>query len=167
MLGTTGSGKSTLARRLAERLALRYVELDDLSWQPGWRETPIELFRHLVRQATDGDTWVVAGNYKRVRDLYWPRADLLVILDYPFPLVFWRLLCRTFRRGISGESCCNGNRERLLPHFYSRDSLLWWCITTYRRRRREFLWLDEPGHSEVPVLRLTTPWATERWLARL
>ena len=167
VLGTTGSGKSTLARKLAERLDLRFVELDDLSWEPGWREAPLELFQHRVRQATAGDAWVVAGSYRRVRDIFWPRADLIVLLDYPFPLVFWRLLTRTFRRAAHAELCCNGNRERLLPHFYSRDSLLWWCIKTYRPRRREFDRLEQPGQCPARVLRLTTPWATERWLARL
>jgi len=167
VLGTTGSGKSTLAARLARRLDLDHVELDELSWQPGWRETPLPLFRKLVAEATAGDRWVVAGSYRRVRDLFWPRADLIVMLDYPFPVVFGRLLLRTLRRGLLGVPCCNGNRERLLPHFYSRDSLLWWCIKTYRPRRREFDRLEQPGGCAAQVKRLPTPWATERWLARL
>ncbi len=33
IIGTTGSGKSTMARKLAEKLKIQYIELDDLLWQ--------------------------------------------------------------------------------------------------------------------------------------
>lgn len=53
----------------------------------------------------------MAGNYGRVRDLLWPRADTIVWLDYAFPLVLGRLTARTVRRAVTGEILWNGNRE--------------------------------------------------------
>jgi adenylate kinase family enzyme len=75
VIGATGSGKSTLAERLAARLGGAYVELDALHWEPHWTEAAPDVFRERVERATAGARWVVAGNYGRVRDLVWPRAD--------------------------------------------------------------------------------------------
>ena len=36
--GATGSGKSTLAGALGARLGLPVTLVDDLCWDPGWRE---------------------------------------------------------------------------------------------------------------------------------
>ena len=73
IIGQTCSGKSTLGEELAEHLGKRSVELDALWWEPGWTNPPIEVFRKRVDEATEGDSWVVAGNYSAVRanELLW------------------------------------------------------------------------------------------------
>lgn len=40
VVGTSASGKSTFARKLAKKLSLEYIELDDLLWMDDWQETP-------------------------------------------------------------------------------------------------------------------------------
>jgi adenylate kinase family enzyme len=168
IVGTTGSGKSTLAQRLAALLGGPAVDLDDLNWLPGWREVPHDVMRAKVRAAVAGERWVIAGNYRRVQDLILARADAVVVLDYPLPIVFGRLWRRTFRRWWRRELCCNGNRERLAEHFLRRDSLFLWCLTTYRRRRRQYHALAAaPPRPELQVIVFTTPWQAERWLARI
>lgn len=86
VVGATRSGKSVLAERLAARLDAEYVELDALFRDAGWTPAVPDVFRTRVERATAGPRWVAAGNYGRVRDLLWPRADTLVWLDYAFPL---------------------------------------------------------------------------------
>ena len=81
VVGATGSGKSIFAQRLAARLGAEYVELDELFWEADWTEAAPDVFRARVERATAGPRWVVAGNYGRVRDLLWPRADTVVWLD--------------------------------------------------------------------------------------
>lgn len=122
--GTTGSGKTTLGVALARRLGCPAVDLDDLNHLPGWRERTAEEFQALVAEAAALPRWTIAGNYAKAREFLEPRADTVVWLDYPFPVVFGRLLRRTLRRAIRGEPCCNGNRESLRQAFLSRDSIL-------------------------------------------
>ena len=50
-------------------------------------------FRRLIREATAGDAWIVAGNYTKFsHELTWPRADTIIWLDLPLPLLSLRLL---------------------------------------------------------------------------
>lgn len=117
VVGTTGTGKTTMAQRLADRLRLPHVELDALHWGPNWTEAPREIFRARVTGALHGDAWVVDGNYGKVRDLVWSRADTVIWLDYPLWLILWRLASRTTRRVIARETLWNGNRETLRGAF--------------------------------------------------
>lgn len=136
--GTSGSGKSILSRRLADILGARYVELDAFQHLPRWQVRALDEFRALVSDAILADSWVIDGNYKKVRDLVWPLADTIVFLDYPLPIILSRLTWRTFRRGLFREELWQGNRESIWRHFFvPKDSLYWWVLSTYRRRRAE------------------------------
>src|SRR5918912_2264290 len=137
VVGTSGSGKTTVARELASRLGVPHVELDALFHGPNWTPTPVDEFRARVARAIEGDAFVVDGNYGAVRDIVWPRLELVVALDYPFPLIFAQLLRRTVTRAITREPLWNDNRESLRLSFASRDSILLWSLTTHRRRSRE------------------------------
>ena len=80
VIGLSGSGKSTLAGQLAEILDCPHIELDALHWGPGWTPVPLELFRERTAQALGGEAWTTDGNYSKVRDIVWGRADTVVWL---------------------------------------------------------------------------------------
>ncbi len=138
VVGTCGTGKTSFAARLARALGVRHIELNALHWEPGWQEASDEIFQKRVRAATEGEGWVVDGNYSTVRNIIWPRADTVVWLDYGLPTILWRLIRRTFRRVVTHERLWNGNRERFRVQFTSRDSIFLWALKTYKRRRREY-----------------------------
>ncbi len=168
VVGTTGSGKTTVGRCIAEALGVPFIEMDALNWGPNWTERPLEVFRKELREAISGPSWVLDGNYSKVRDVYFPKATAFVWLDYPFLVNLWQLLTRTIRRGVRGEVLWNGNVERLSTHFFTRDSLILWFFKSYWRRRRtypELLGGSDAGH--VQVIRLTGRGKTEAWLQRL
>ena len=81
---------------------------------------------------------MVDGNYSSVHDLTIERADTIVWIDLPFPRTLQRLVARTFRRWWNREELWNGNRERLTTQFFSRDSIFYWLITTYPRRKHQY-----------------------------
>ncbi len=168
VVGTTGSGKTTVAREIARRLGIENIELDALFWKPGWGETQDDEFLPKVDEASRGDRWVVDGNYSRTRPIVWPRADTIVWLDYRFPRVFLQLLGRTIRRAATGAELWDGCRERFRTSFFSRDSILLWCLTTYWRRRRNYPGVfAKPEHRHLKVIRLRNRRETARWLRDL
>ncbi len=138
IIGSAGSGKSTLAEKLAQKTGGAYVDLDQFHHLPGWKERDTADFCRLVDEATRGDAWVVAGNYTtRAQPILRPRADTLIWLDMPFRANFWQLLRRTFRRVRTGESICNGNCETVTKSFFSKNSILWWFLTTWAKNRKK------------------------------
>lgn len=137
VVGNTGSGKTTLARHLATVLQVPHVELDALFWEPNWTPAAVDVFRGRVAAAVSGAGWVVDGNYGKVRDLVWGRADALIWLNYPLWVNLWRLLRRSIWRSVWQPDLWNGNRERLRNQSLNWDSLFVWAVKTSRRRRRE------------------------------
>ena len=170
VVGSTGSGKTTMARALCRRLGVPHVELDALHWEPNWTEAQDDVFRARLAAALDAadasaDGWTTDGNYKQVRPLLWARADTVVWLDYPLPVILNRLLRRTVRRTLTQEELWSGNRERLVGAFFTRNSILWWAITTYQRRRRDYpVLLARPEHAHLRVVHLRAPREADRWL---
>lgn len=168
VVGTSGSGKTTVASHIAQRLGIPHVELDALHWEPGWAEAPLAVFRERVAQALAGDAWAVDGNYSKVRDIIWSRADTVVWLDYALRVIMWQLVQRTFRRIVTREELWGGNRESLSKALFSRDSILLWALQTYRRRREEYpALLNRPEHAHLAVVHLCSPRATRAWLSDL
>ncbi len=133
--GTSGSGKSTLAAALANTFAVPYLELDNIFQQPNW--TPLELgeFRRQAGSFVEQPRWVVDGNYSQVRDIIWPRATSIVIIDLPRRIVMTRVIKRTFLRILKREQLWNGNRESW-SNALSRDPLrniVLWSWNTHSR----------------------------------
>lgn len=156
VVGTTGSGKSTFGARLSTLLDMPHVELDALFWDPRWTPVGEQEFEHSIRQALKGERWLVDGNYSRMRELIWPRATHVIWLDYSFPRTMAQLLSRTVRRAVRRETLFSGNQESLARSFFSRESILLWGVTSYRRRRREYrrvVQSDEYPDIEFVVLR--------------
>ncbi len=166
VVGTSAVGKTRMAAALASLLGVPHVELDALHWEPNWTEAPDEIFRERVSTAIAGDEWVVDGNYSKARDLVWDRAEAVVWLDLPLRTILWRWLRRTSRRVARREELWSGNRERLSTQLFSRESLLWWILSTYRRRRREYPVLLA-ARPELVAVRLRSARDAERWLARV
>jgi adenylate kinase family enzyme len=165
--GTSSTGKSTLARRLATLIGGEYVELDAFHHRENWTEAPLDEFRALVAEAVAPDKWVVDGGYSKARDILWARVQLVIWLDYPLPIILWRLTRRTIRRGLTREKLWNtGNVERMWRHFFvPKDSLYWWVLTSYRRRRAEFRRVSlDPANSHIEFIRFSKPREAESWL---
>jgi adenylate kinase family enzyme len=171
VIGTTSSGKSTLAEQLAKRLDMDFIELDALHWEPDWQEAPLEIFRARVEKALrQSEGWVVAGNYHIVRDLVWPKAEVVIWLDYSLWRIFWQLTRRTFARWWTQELLWGTNRENLWMHFklWSQDSLFHWLFKTYWRRKREYpILLAQPEHQHLKLIRFTHPKEKDEWLRNL
>ncbi len=162
--GTTGAGKTTLARALAEKLGVEYVEMDAIHHLPNWTERPREETCAIVDEIVKRDGWVIDGNYSHALDHHFDKADMVVWLDYSFPTVFLRLLARTVRRSLRKEELWAGNRETFAKMF-SRDSIIWWMVTTHRRRHLQCLEAKRKlAGTSTEFVHLVSPLETELWL---
>lgn len=166
MVGTSGSGKTTFASRLAKVRRVAHIELDELHWEENWTEAPDDVFLQRVETATAADFWVVDGNYSAARPVVWKRADALVWLDYDLSVIMRQLLWRTVTRAARRVELWKGNRESFYMSFMTKDSVLWWALTTYKRRRREYSALIASSEfAHLTVFHLKNPGEAENFLA--
>src|SRR5581483_8653448 len=81
--GVTGSGKTTTAAHISERTGLPWHSVDDLTWEPGWVEVPVDEQRRRIAAICAGERWILDTAYGTWREIPLARADLIVALDYP------------------------------------------------------------------------------------
>jgi adenylate kinase family enzyme len=170
VVGTSGAGKSTAARRIGQRLGLEVIELDSLFHLPGWSQRPEEEFRSLVAEATAGESWVVDGNYAVVRDVIWPRADVVIWLDYARWRVMARVIRRTLKRLVTRELLW-GKVTEPWSNVLSLDpekSIIAWAWSTYGDRRRYYgVLAADPAFAHIEFHHLSHPGDLGRVFERL
>lgn len=167
IVGTSGAGKSTFAAALAQATNCPHIELDALYWGPEWKAVPHEQFEARVRSAAEGDRWVADGNYTAVRELLWGRATHIVWLNYGRPTVFSRVLWRTVSRGLLRTRLAHGNCESLHMAFFSRESVLWWSVSTFARNRVKFAGLrEDTGYRHLAWAEITMQAQAKEFIGR-
>ena len=169
IVGCSSMGKTTLANQLGNALDLKVVDLDEYFWRPNWQESEKEDFRQRVLKAIDCERWVCSGNYtSRVQTDIMDKADLIIWLDYPFPITFYRVFTRTMKRIFSGESICNGNYESLYKQFCTKDSILLWVIKMHRSYHNQFTILfSQKKFKNRDVLHFDWPGQTSSFLEKI
>jgi predicted kinase len=170
ILGRTGSGKTTLARELAAAIDVPHVELDALYFGPAFSTVPLPLLRERTTAAIAGERWVTDGNKSAVRDLVWPRADTVVWLDYPVAVSLWRLGKRALWRTsvLTTEASQTGDKAGLPKQMLSAAKGVLTALRSHRGQRRAYpKMFAEPQNQHLAVVRLRSPRATRRWLARV
>ena len=159
--GVTGAGKSTLAEKLSLLLGIPYIELDALYHGPNWSRR--ENFLADVDALAAADGWITEWQYASARARLEKRADTVVWLDYPAPVVLTRLIRRTVRRRLTHEVLWSGNVEPPLWHLVTgRDHVIAWALATHRRYRGTVPALATP---ELQVVRLGSQADADAWLA--
>lgn len=130
IVGPGGGGKSTLARHIASRLDLPLIHLDARYWGPGWVAPPKDAWRQTVERLTQGERWVMDGNYGGTLALRLDACDTAILMDMPPHVCLWRVLRRRWAyRGVSRPDMAPWCPETIGPRF------LGW-IALYRWRHR-------------------------------
>ena len=157
VIGTSGSGKSTVSRQIAKKLNLPYVELEALCWQSNWTELTDEKFFSKVKTALSGDGWVLDGTYSRTRHIKWERVQMVIYLDLPFHIVFYRVLHRTLMYIFQGQVLWAGNKETILRAFFTADSIILWTLKTFSRNRKDYSIISQSSkYSHIKFVRLSS-----------
>jgi adenylate kinase family enzyme len=166
--GISGSGKSTVARIAAERLGVRWIELDALHHGPNWSEPSAEEFRARVRAELEGsEGWVVDGGYRaKLGDLVLARADTFVWLDLPLAVCLRRLWRRTAHRIRDDVELWAGNTESWRTALVGRESLFVWTIRKHFDYRRSLPPIGA-GNPELEFVHLRSQAEIDAWLESL
>lgn len=161
IIGRSGGGKSSLATALGAALRLPVIHLDAVYWSPGWKGRDDADFRAGVEAALSGDRWIVDGNFSRVADLHWARAELIVWIDQPRLTCLRRALRRALRAlGRTRPDMAEGCPEKIDWAFLA---YIWnWDRAT--RPKIEAALATHAHH--VPVVRLTSDREIASWLDR-
>ncbi|NIL59746.1 hypothetical protein [Salinispora arenicola] len=82
------------------------VDLDQPFWGPGWTPVAATDFHAAARRALAGTAWIADGNYGgSVAEILLKHAELTIWLDLPLRTCLPRLIRRSIRRAVTGESC--------------------------------------------------------------
>jgi adenylate kinase family enzyme len=160
--GTSGAGKTSLAERVSAAIDAPHTEIDGLFHGPGW--VPRPAFAADVAELAAEPAWVTEWQYEPVRQMLLSRADLLVWLDLPRPVVMWRVTSRTVRRRLTGTVLWNGNLEPPLRTILTdRDHIVRWAFRTHPDTgvRVAAAVRERP---ELPVVRLTRGGQVDEWI---
>ncbi|MDJ0694529.1 shikimate kinase [Mastigocoleus sp. MO_188.B34] len=167
IIGGVGSGKTTLAKQISQSLTIPHIELDYLYWESNWVRVPKEIFRERVADSLTEESWVVDGQYSKVRDIIWSRADTVVWLDYSLVTVMSRITKRSLNRIITKQEVCNGNYETWRKLF-SNKSIILHSFKSYHKRRKKYpILFKKPENSHLNIVHLQSPKATQDWLLNL
>ncbi|MFI9488068.1 AAA family ATPase [Promicromonospora sp. NPDC052451] len=172
VVGASGSGKSTFARRLAERLDVRHVELDALYWGPGWTPRPQEDFVRDAERAVAEEAWVVDGNYSVLQHAVWARADTVVWIDPPAPVVLAQVYRRSFRLAAEQTELWPGTGNRQPWHDVVRpwasDSIVRWAWSQLRRHPELYgAAMTDPANTHLTFHRLRSRRAADGFLVQV
>jgi len=149
---------------------MKHVELDSLFWLPEWKMRPTDELMEMAEKVVEKPEWIVCGNFSVLRPIIWDRADTVVWLDYPFWLCFWQTFKRAIINIIMRKKCCNGNQDTFCRLFFSKNSILLWCIRTYKRRNKNYEFLMNHPYSiykHIHFVRLKSRKETVEWVNSL
>jgi adenylate kinase family enzyme len=170
VIGTSGCGKTYVAEALAGILGVPYINNDAIIWRPKWQPAPPEERWASVDAATRQESWTFDGNLAAQHPedmLVLERCDSIVWLDLPRWQVWSQVVRRTLMRIVQRDELWHGNRESLRMMF-SRDSIIWWSVKTYRKRRELYTALfADPRYADRVRVRLGSRRDVDAWLASL
>ncbi|MFZ5720189.1 MAG: hypothetical protein ACOY5Y_12095 [Pseudomonadota bacterium] len=171
VIGSSGAGKTTFAGTLAKALGVAHIDLDAITWQPGWvalHEADPDEFLRRCEAAMAVDAWVSCGNYVRRPSLL-ARVTHLVWLDYSRAVVMSRVVRRSFARAVAGQELWpgTGNRETF-ARWLDKGHPIRWAWDTYARRKAQYEALfADPAHAGIEKHRLRRPGEADDLIRRL
>ena len=113
----------------------------------------------MLEQALSGDAWVLDGNYTQTTHIKWPRANLVVWIDYSFPLTLYRVIKRSILRAWKKQELWpgTGNRESFM-RLFSKDSMVLWTLSHYASNKGKFEELmATESYAHIEFVRLRSP----------
>lgn len=88
--GNAGSSKTTLSKELSKRLDIHNFGLDKIVWKQRWEKATKEERTRKVVDLVNCDAWIIDGVDFQAMGV----AELVVFLDFPRSISYWRIIKR-------------------------------------------------------------------------
>lgn len=171
VVGTSASGKSTFSKKLAEKLGLDYIELDNLFWLDDWQEaSDLEFFTKIKQHIQAAERgYVIDGNYTRSVNIKWDNIDTVIWLDLPFCTNLYQAVARAICRVVTKQKLWqNSNNQESVRQIFSKDSIIWWMIKTHHKNRKKYQeMMLNPKYSHIRFIHLKSRNDYSEFLASL
>jgi len=168
IIGLPASGKSTLALILSKLLNIQSLDLDTLHKLNKSSKEPDKTFRMETDKATRTSAWVLAGDYGIVRDIIWPRAELIIWLDYPLWTIFRQYWIRSTPRGTYKKIILEEKSKNLLPRIGHLITAFQKISNKYKMKKHNYpLLFRQADFNHLDVMRFTCIGETQKWLKEI
>lgn len=162
IVGQPGSGKSTLARLIGDRTGLPVVHVDRIHHLPGWVERPRDEKIALALAEQAKPEWIFEGSLSATIDDRFERSDVVIWLDLPLGLRYWRVFWRSVRYyGKTRPDMQDDCPEGFDYEFYK------WIWDTRHSARLKSLVLKARAEGKKPFYHLQTRKAVSQFLSDL
>ncbi len=125
IFGRPGSGKSTLALRLHQDLGWPLFHLDKYFYQANWVERDHKEFLSIQSSLVDKSSWIIDGNSIRSLEMRYQKAHLVLFVNFPRWLCYWRIVKRFFNKNSNIDDRCENFLETirwsLIRYMWSYD----------------------------------------------
>lgn len=115
-----GSGKSTLAIALGKVLKIPVHHLDTCCFNGSVRRDQKEMIG-MQQRLVNQEAWIIEGCSITTLDIRFERADLVIYLDFPRLVCFWRIFRRIVIRDseLDSSGCLTGVNWTLLKYIWN------------------------------------------------
>lgn len=104
IFGIPGSGKTTLSNKLSTKLDLPLVHVDQLYFLDNWIPRNRRKFLILLKDAIEGDRWIIDGNSISTLEERYKKADIAVYACLPRVQCLYRIFRRLFGHSTNSSS---------------------------------------------------------------
>jgi adenylate kinase family enzyme len=159
-MGNAGSGKSSLAKRLGEELHLPVYHLDRELLYGDFKKHALEERTRRHSKLTEGEDWIIDGNYRDHLPVRIKRATAVIFLNVPRPTAILRLLKRNKANSHIPESVPEEARKKMTFR------LLWWTAKYSRVERLKTLKMMQNEFPDTQLI-ILAPKSVEEWISEI
>ena len=141
VIGCPGAGKTYFSKKLAEKLNLPLIHMDNLYWRKDKTSVSQEELKEKLKPYLEKEEWIIDGNYHHTLEMRLPYATDVFVLD------------------LSREECIAGIKERIdqprddIPWIETKDDaaelIAWTADYGFRTKDEEVALLNKNKHLVV------------------
>ncbi len=125
VFGRPGSGKSTFAHDLHKITCLPLHHLDKHFFTRNWIERNTQEFLDIQQSIVDTNYWIIDGNSIKSLEMRYPKADLVLCINFPRWICLYRILKRILfpntKINDRAEGCKDSLSWKLLEYTWTFD----------------------------------------------